>query len=120
MLSFGLLKLVDPFRSWYATQIATGGLPGPAGPLGIGSEIVAGVLYLGGWFVRRSTAWTVASLLVIGMMLVATYVHLQPAVPADALPLGIKPPLMPLTVLAAAAVDLTLLRRSRRRPGVAS
>jgi hypothetical protein len=32
-------------------------------------------------------------------MLVAIYVHLQPAVPAVVLPLGIKPPMIPLFVL---------------------
>ncbi len=33
------------------------------------------------------------------VMLVAIYVHLQPGVPAEVLPLGIKPPVIPLLVL---------------------
>jgi hypothetical protein len=32
-------------------------------------------------------------------MLVAVYVHLQPGVPPEVLPLGIKPPVIPLFVL---------------------
>jgi len=32
-------------------------------------------------------------------MLVAIYVHLQPGVPPEVLPLGIKPPVIPLFVL---------------------
>ena len=32
-------------------------------------------------------------------MLVAVYVHLQPGVPPEVLPLGIKPPVIPLVVL---------------------
>ena len=32
-------------------------------------------------------------------MLVAVYVHLQPGVPPEVLPLGIKPPVNPLFVL---------------------
>jgi hypothetical protein len=32
-------------------------------------------------------------------MLAAVYVHLQPGVPAEVLPLGIKPPVIPLFVL---------------------
>jgi hypothetical protein len=32
-------------------------------------------------------------------MLVAIYVHLQPEVPPEVLPLGIKPPVIPLFVL---------------------
>jgi len=33
------------------------------------------------------------------VMLVAVYVHLQPTVPAEVLPLSIKPPVIPLFVL---------------------
>ena len=33
------------------------------------------------------------------VMLVAIYVHLQPGVPPEVLPLGIKPPVIPLFVL---------------------
>ena len=32
-------------------------------------------------------------------MLVAVYVHLQPGVPAEVLPLGVKPPVIPLIVI---------------------
>ena len=32
-------------------------------------------------------------------MLVAVYVHLQPGVPPEVLPLGIKPPVIPLFVV---------------------
>jgi hypothetical protein len=32
-------------------------------------------------------------------MLVAVYVHLQPGVPPEVLPLGIKPPVIPIFVL---------------------
>ena len=37
---------------------------------------------------------------------IATYVHLQPEVPANVLPLGIKPPFIPLFVMFLAAVNL--------------
>jgi hypothetical protein len=49
-----------------------------------------------------------------------TYVHLQPNVPAAVLPLGIKPPVIPLSFLMLAAGDLVMharLRLERRRAG---
>ena len=39
-------------------------------------------------------------------MAVAIYVHLQPEVPASVLPLGIKPPLIPLVFMLLAGLNL--------------
>jgi len=52
-----------------------------------------------------------ASLSLIVMMCVATYVHLQPNVPASVLPLGIKPPVIPLSFLLLAAGNLVMHAR---------
>jgi hypothetical protein len=51
------------------------------------------------------------------MMLVATYVHLQPDVPAEVLPLGIKPPLIPLSFLALSVWELVRVLRLRGGAG---
>jgi hypothetical protein len=45
-------------------------------------------------------------------MAVAIYVHLQPEVPANVLPLGIKPPFIPLVFLLLAGVNLFQLFRT--------
>lgn len=58
---------------------------------------------LGEW---RHAISTGACVSLIVMMRVATYVHLQPNVPAAVLPLGIKPPVIPLSFLMLAAGDL--------------
>jgi hypothetical protein len=112
ILAFGVLKLVDPFHTWFATQIAKSGLPAPSFALGIAGEIAVGLGLIAPWAARaqlaavrrRLLSWS--SLLLIVMMLVATYVHLHPDVPAAVLPLKLKPPLIPLSFLGLAAFNL--------------
>jgi len=75
------------------------------------SEMAVGALFLAPWLLgmldgnRKTRLLIVACLGLIVEMLVATYVHLQADVPADVLPLGIKPPVMPLFVLALAVIN---------------
>ena len=77
----------------------------------MGTEMLVGLMFLTPWlsgafsFQRRRQINIVASLILISQMLVATYVHLQPNVPAGVLPLGIKMPIIPLTVLVLAALN---------------
>jgi hypothetical protein len=47
----------------------------------------------------RDQLLLVACLILFTQMGVAIYVHLQPGVPASVLPLGIKPPVIPVVVL---------------------
>ncbi|WOK07953.1 hypothetical protein RT717_04830 [Imperialibacter roseus] len=117
-LAFGLLKFIDPFQTWYATQIETSGMPSVAYPMGIVGEIVTGLLLLMPWLLSFSAASKKVSLLVghgsLGiMMIVACYVHLLPDVPADVLPLKIKPPFIPLVVLAYTLLNMIQIYRSK-------
>jgi hypothetical protein len=106
---FGVLKFFNPFHSWFEAQIANSGLPAPAFALGMAGEIGTGLALLGSFLARpqladsRHAIAAGACLSLIVMMCVATYVHLQPNVPAAVLPLGIKPPVIPLSFLALAA-----------------
>jgi hypothetical protein len=67
--------------------------------------MVVGVLFLLPWIWRSLSAKSkdqillIACLILFTQMVVAIYVHLQPGVPASVLPLGIKPPVIPVTVL---------------------
>jgi hypothetical protein len=114
---FGFLKFFEPFHSWFEVQIANSGLPAPSFVMGIAGEIGTGLALLGSYFARRRladarhavSAGACVSLIV--MMCVATYVHLQPNVPAAVLPLGIKPPVIPLSFLMLAAGDLVMHAR---------
>src|SRR5262245_7038966 len=68
------------------------------------AEIVTGILCLLPRFWQWQPKWEGRILLVACsslflVMLVAVYVHLQPGVPPEVLPLGIKPPVIPLFVL---------------------
>ncbi|WNJ17065.1 hypothetical protein [Pontibacter sp. G13] len=103
MLVFGILKFIDPFKTWYHTQVVSSGLPLQdfsywSGQLG---EIIVGLLFLYTTLLPQSnqrTKWIflTANMLTTVMMLVAVYVHIHPDVPHDVLPLKIKPPIIPL------------------------
>ncbi len=105
MFTFGILKFVQPFRGWFDVQIQQSHLPHEAILAGKLGEMVVGCLFLLPWirgslFAKYKTEvllFACANLVV--QMCVAIYVHLQPEVPAGVLPLGIKPPVIPIVVL---------------------
>lgn len=124
IFAFGFLKFFDPFNSWFHAQISGSGLPPGALPLGIIGELAIGLALIGS-FVAKSRLGKVRYLIIAGsclglvvMMLVATYVHLQPNVPGKVLPLGIKPPLIPLSFLALCCWELVRVLQLRVRAGV--
>jgi hypothetical protein len=114
---FGFLKFFDPFRSWFHIQIAKSGLPSLSIPLGMAGEMSIGLsLLLATVFRARikslfRPAVALASAGLIVNMAVATYVHLQPEVPAGVLPLGIKPPIIPVFFALLAGLNLLLIGR---------
>lgn len=116
---FGFLKFFDPFTTWFHIQIARSGLPPFSIPLGMAGELSIGLSLLLTTVFRdrlRSLFKPVVALASAGLivnMAVATYVHLQPEVPASVLPLGIKPPLIPLFVMLLAGLNLFQLSRAR-------
>ena len=105
MLTFGVLKVVSPtIDGWFHVQIQQSHLPHSAILMGKIAEIVTGTLFLlprlrpwrGTW---ESRILLIACSSLFLVMLVAIYVHLQPGVPSEVLPLGIKPPFIPLFVV---------------------
>jgi hypothetical protein len=105
MLLFGFLKFFQPFHGWFEIQIQQSHLPHEAILAGKLAEMLTGVLFLLPWLRRSLTAKTkdqillTACFILFTQMVVAIYVHLQPGVPASALPVGIKPPVIPVFVL---------------------
>jgi len=105
MFMFGLLKFFQPFSGWFDIQIEQSHLPHEAILAGKVGEMVTGCLFLlpwiGRWLTakRREQILLIACLFLFTQMGVAIYVHLQPQVPAGVLPLGIKPPVIPVFVL---------------------
>ncbi|WAC92215.1 hypothetical protein [Mycobacterium sp. Aquia_213] len=121
MFLFGFLKLFEPFRTMFDVQITKSGLPRFSIPMGKAGEMSIGLgLLLASCFRQRiPNLYTpivfVASAGLIVNMGIASYVHLRPEVPANVLPLGIKPPFIPLFVMFLAAVNLYQLYRGRKR-----
>jgi uncharacterized membrane protein YphA (DoxX/SURF4 family) len=110
MLTFGALKFLNAtVDGWFHVQIQQSHLPHAAILLGKLGEIATGTLFLIPRL-RRLPAVDEGRLLLLASaslmleMLVAVYVHLQPSVPPEVLPLGIKPPLIPVVVLLLAAM----------------
>src|SRR5215510_12673472 len=105
MFTFGFLKVVNPtVDGWFHVQIQQSHLPHSAILMGKIAEIMTGILFLLPRFRLWRGKWEGRILLIACsslflVMLVAVYVHLQPGVPPEVLPLGIKPPVIPLFVL---------------------
>lgn len=115
MFVFGILKFVNPFKEWYSVQVMNSGLGEISYALGIVGEIAVGVI-LGICLImgQRISAkhyflFTTGSyLIIILMMATGVYVHLHPEVPAEVLPLKIKPPYIPLFFMLLALSNLYL------------
>ena len=105
MFMFGFLKFFEPFHGWFDIQIQQSHLPHEAILAGKLTEMLTGALFLLPWLRKSLTTkgkgqiLLIASFILFIQMVVAIYVHLQPAVPANVLPLGIKPPVIPAFVL---------------------
>ena len=118
MFMFGIVKFVNPFKGWYSVQIMNSGLNESLYWPGIIGEISAGVLFLGIVLLRKKVSGKVSSLtilsasaIVIMIMVTAIRTHLHPNVPADVLPLKIKPPFIPGFFLLLAIADMVLISR---------
>ena len=120
MLLFGFLKFFQPFRGWFEIQIQQSHLPHEAILAGKLGEIVTGCLFLLPWLRRSLTGKSRVQILLIACSILvvqmgtAIYVHLQPQVPANVLPLGIKPPVIPVVVLFLALLTAYAVWKQRR------
>ena len=119
---FGVLKFVSPFKDWYSVQIANSELGQLSYVMGILGEISVGTtLILCVLFRQKISAKTfdllanASFVAIIVMMLTAVYVHLHPNVPAEVLPLKIKPPYIPVLFLLIALSNIVLTVKSLRK-----
>ena len=117
MLAFGFLKFFQPFRGWFDAQIHLSHLPEQSILAGKIGEMITGFLFLLPWLWKslngtfRVAALLLASASLVVQMLTAIYVQLQPQVPGNILPLGIKPPYIPGFVLILALLTAILVVR---------
>lgn len=121
MFMFGILKFANPFKGWYSVQINNSGLGEISYTMGIMGEIAVGATLLSCLIFRRSISkklytflTTISFLTIVVMMLTGVYVHLHPNVPADVLPLKIKPPYIPAFFMLLAVANIyASIRRSK-------
>lgn len=119
MFMFGILKFFNPFKGWYSVQIYASGLGDVSYVGGIAGELIVGVTFLIIEITKNKISFrtytflsVIASITVMVMMVAGTFVHLHPDVPADVLPLNIKPPFIPLFVLALALANIFTVWRN--------
>jgi len=122
MFMFGILKFVNPFKGWYSVQIAKSELGqlsytmGRLGEIAVGTTLILCLLYRRKISTKTFDLLTNTSLFtIIIIMLTAVYVHLNPNVPADVLPLKIKPPYIPLFLLVIALTNIVLTIKNLRK-----
>jgi hypothetical protein len=118
MTAFGTLKFVNPFATWYRIQLEDSGLDRIYYWPGISAEIFTGLVLLFGITAGQRLSANLfkvilatGSIVVAGIMIVAIYVHLQPNVPREVLPLKIKLPYIPVSMLLLAVVNVYLVRK---------
>lgn len=120
MLMFGVLKVLSPtINGWFAVQMNNSGLTRYI-PMwvGIAGEIIVGSVFIVSLLMDKNLASKKIKLIILltsaailPMMATAIYVHLQPNVPAEVLPLKIKPPFIPVFFLLLALTNIYLIRR---------
>lgn len=120
MFMFGILKFVNPFKGWYTVQVTNSGLGQVSYAMGIMGEIAVGITLFVCLIYRQKISTKLYALLtnisfltIIIMMLTGVYVHLHPNVPADVLPLKIKPPYIPIFFLLIAFSNIVLTIQNR-------
>jgi hypothetical protein len=118
IFTFGFLKFFEPFRTWYVIQIQTSGLSEASYFAGIFGEMVVGLILMSSLFLKNEKfkydLSIIGSLGLIGIMSVAIYVHLLPEVPAEVLPMNIKPPVIPILFLLATMYNIYLALKLRK------
>jgi hypothetical protein len=124
LLLFGILKFINPFKTWYQIQVLNSGLGEISYYVGIAGEIFVGLLLIFALLLRAKLTYRIfsisvvaSSLAIVVMMITATYVHLHPDVPASVLPLKIKPPFIPgLFLLLAVLNSYLMIKNTNEAP----
>jgi hypothetical protein len=119
MLLPGIAKFFDPFKTSLQQQLSITEMPFPEvleyfvkfGEIAIGLILLT-LAFKGTKLAasNRRTLFNLSHLAVAVIMVVALYVHLHPEVPAEILPMGMKPPFLTLFYLALVAANFYLNR----------
>lgn len=119
MFMFGILKLLSPtIHGWFTVQMTNSGLAaylpiwmGIAGEIAVGSTLLLSLLIDKNLTSKNlKLIIRLASATILPIMATAIYVHLQPNVPAEVLPLKIKPPFIPIFFMLLALTNIYLIQ----------
>ena len=120
MLMAGSAKFTEPFNFFIYKQLSLSGFPFPEimqyvvkmSEVGLGLALLY-ITFMGGRLSAglRNKIFNLCHLTVAIMMIVAIYVHLHPNVPAEILPMEIKPPFMPIFFLLIISANFFLYRK---------
>ena len=123
MLLPGLGKFTEPFNTFIYKQLELTGIPFPEvmqyvvklSEIGIGLILIY-IAFTGNKLSTtfRNKIFYLTNSIIIVMMIVAIYVHLHPNVPAEILPLGIKPPFMPVAYILLVVLNTYLYRKQSK------
>ena len=121
MLVPGLVKFKEPFKTFIYKHLDSIGFPLPDIMQYVVkfSEIGVGLLMLFLAFkgtslntTLRNKMFYLGNFAIIIMMIVGVYTHLHPNVPAAILPFEYKPPIMPISYIVLALVNIYLYRKT--------
>lgn len=119
MFMFGILKVLSPtINGWFCVQMKNSGLEvyvpiwvGIAGEIIVGSVLIFSLMMDKNFSNKNfKIIIQLASAAILPMMATAIYVHLQPNVPAEVLPLKIKPPVIPVFFILLASANIYLIQ----------
>ncbi|PKQ64551.1 hypothetical protein BZG02_06815 [Labilibaculum filiforme] len=115
MLVPGLQKFTEPYKTFVFQQLSLSGIPFAEvlqyfvkfSQIGVGSVLIF-LAYKGNTLNKslKNKLFYLGNFAIITMMLVATYVHLHPNVPAHIVP--IKPPVIPISYIVLVSINLYL------------
>lgn len=121
MLMPGLAKFREPFKTFIYKHLTLIDFPLPElmqyvvkfSEIGVGLAMLF-LAFKGNSIGRpvREKLFYLGNLTIFLMMIVAVYTHLHPDVPADVLPMGFKPPIMPISYIILVIVNVLLFRKS--------
>ncbi len=120
MLLPGLAKFTEPFKTFIYQQLENIGFPFldimplvvKISEVGLGLALIF-LAFKGATISSslRNKIFYLGNLSIIVMMIVAVYTHLHPDVPAEILPMGFKPPVMPISYIVLVIINLILNRK---------
>ncbi len=119
-----MAKFFNPFKTFFLVQFEKSELPFPEmanwmgqfNEIAVGLVLISFVVFPDKWHSKlRLPVFYIANSVLAFILLVSVYVHMHPAVPAEVLPMAIKPPVLSIVMLLMVAGNMYLFRNQEKR-----